>query len=206
MHKLISGLPLLAALLAGPAFAATPAELLAKFGERKLVQAQFVQSRQMSALKKPLLTSGRLVFSARDGVLWQIEQPYRMGYILGEQCLIEIGNDGQARARSGSELAALSQVARIFRAMLDANGDALAQTFVVATSANGERWEMTLTPRDSTLAQFLSSVQLEGAAFVNRIRIQEPSGDSTTIRFSNSHEPASLAGADAQLLAKCGHK
>lgn len=62
----------------------------AQMEQYPVVRAEFIQNKQMPALKRPLVTSGRLVFSRRHGVLWQIEQPYRMSYVLGEERIVEI--------------------------------------------------------------------------------------------------------------------
>ena len=63
-----------------------------------VVRAEFSQSKQISGLKRPLQTSGQLIFSRQHGVLWQIEQPYKVGYILGEDKVVEIGADGSRSA------------------------------------------------------------------------------------------------------------
>ena len=41
--------------------------------QHAVVRADFEQSKQVAALKRPLLTSGRMVFSRQYGVLWQID-------------------------------------------------------------------------------------------------------------------------------------
>ncbi|MEI7614125.1 MAG: outer membrane lipoprotein carrier protein LolA, partial [Betaproteobacteria bacterium] len=75
-----------------------------------VVRADFVQTKKMAALKRPLITSGRLVYSRQHGVLWQIEQPFRMNYILGEERIVEVGSDGSRRERGVREVPGLAQV------------------------------------------------------------------------------------------------
>jgi hypothetical protein len=172
-----------------PLLAAEPDVLVrigAQIEQHTVVRAEFAQIKQMAALKRPLVNSGRLVFSRRHGVLWQIEQPYRMSYVLGEERIIEISADGARRERSLREIPGLAQVGRVFRAILGANAVALREIFDVSVQGDPTKWEIELKPRQAQLAQFLSSLKLSGGRFVENIRIEEVGGDETQIRFRNT--------------------
>lgn len=194
MRRLISFLVLLAAVFAPASQADTLARIGAQIEQHAVLRAEFTQSKQMAALKRPLVTSGRLVFSRRHGVLWQIEQPYRMSYVLGEERIVEISGaaaDGARHERGLRDVPGLAQVGRVFRALLGANTAALRETFEVAVQGDPAKWEIELKPRQAQLAQFLSGLRLSGGRFVETIRIDETGGDSTQIRFRNTQ------GADA---------
>ncbi|MDR2506382.1 MAG: outer membrane lipoprotein carrier protein LolA [Candidatus Accumulibacter sp.] len=149
-----------------------------------VTRAKFEQTKYMSSLKRPLVLSGRLTFSRRDGILWIIDKPYRMTYILSESRIVEIGSDGTARARGQSDLPGLTQISRVFRAMLAADSNALKDYFDVKDiNENAGVWEIMLIPRQAQLAQFISGMRLSGARFVDAIEIGETNGDRSTIRF-----------------------
>lgn len=172
----------------------------AQIEQYPVIRADFVQTKQMAALKKPLVTSGHLVFSRQHGVLWQIEKPYRMSYLLGETRIVEIASDGSRRVRETRDVPGLAQVARVFRAMLGANSDALHEYFDATLQGDPTRWAVELKPRQSKLAQYLTAMHLSGSRFVEEIRISEAGGDSTQIRFANSHGAESLSEADSALF------
>jgi hypothetical protein len=151
-----------------------------------VVRAEFVQSKQMAAMKRPLVTTGHLVYSRLHGVLWQIEQPYRMSYVLVEDRIVEIGADGVRRERGLRDIPGLAQIGRIFRAMLGANTTALNEHFEANVEGDTDKWKIELKPRQQQLAQFLTGLQLSGGRFVESIIISEAGGDSTQIRFRNS--------------------
>jgi hypothetical protein len=167
-----------------------------------VVRAEFIQNKQMPALKRPLVTSGRLVFSRRHGVLWQIEQPYRMSYVLGEERIVEIAADGTRRERGLRDVPGLAQVGRVFRAMLGANTSALREIFVVRVQGGPDKWEIDLTPRQAQLAQFLSGLQLSGGRFVESLSISETGGDMTQIRFRNTQSASVPSEAELQLFGE----
>lgn len=208
LRSLLTGLAIGAAALAAP-LPACAAEVLSQIGAQieqfQVIRAEFVQTKQMAALKRPLVTSGHLTFSRQYGVLWQIEKPYRVSYVLGETKIVEIGGEGTRRVRETRDVPGLAQVGRVFRAMLGANSDALREYFDVAAQGTPARWAIELTPRQSQLAQFLRGMQLTGGRFVEEIRISEAGGDNTLIRLSNSQGAATLDGAEAALFGPDGN-
>lgn len=205
MRQLISLLLLLIAAATLPARATEP-DTLARIGaqieQHAVVRAEFTQSKQMAALKRPLVTTGRLVFSRRHGVLWQIERPYRMSYVLGEERIVEIAADGTRRERGLRDVPGLAQVGRVFRAMLGANTAALREVFEVSVQGDSVKWEIELKPRQAQLAQFLSGLQLSGGRFVEGVRIGETGGDMTQIRFRNTQAASAPSEAELQLFGE----
>ena len=166
-----------------------------------VVRAEFVQSKQISGLKRPLQTNGQLVFARQYGVLWQIEQPYKVSYILSEDKVVEIAADGSRKERFARDLPGLAQVGRVFRAMLGANTAALREYFDIQVKGDAASWSLTLTPRQAQMAQFIEQMDIGGGAFVGTIRIQEQGGDATQIKFRNSSGTATLSESEQRLFA-----
>jgi len=179
---------------------ATLARIAARIEHYPVLRAEFVQTRQMAEMKRPLLTRGRLTFARGQGVLWQIEQPMRMSYVLGEKRVVEIGSDGVRRERALREVPGLAQVGRVLRALLGADLGALQEYFDVVVDGDEGRWEITLKPRQAQLAQFLSGMQLSGTRFVEAIVISEAGGDTTQIRFRDTQGAAAPNEAELQLF------
>lgn len=173
----------------------------AQIEQHPIIRAEFIQTKQMAALKRPLITIGRLVYSRRHGVLWQIDQPYRISYVLGEEKIIEIGADGIRKERGLREVPGLAQIGRIFRAMLGANAVAMREYFNVAVQGDTGKWEIDLKPRQLQLAQFLTGLQLGGGRFVESIRIGEAGGDTTQIRFRNTQGAAAPSESELHLFS-----
>ncbi len=165
-----------------------------------LVRAEFVQSKQVAALKRPLLTSGQLLFSRQQGVLWQIEQPYRVSYLLAEDRVVEIAADGSRKERLARDLPGMAQVSRVFRAMLGGNTAELRNYFELQVQGDTSRWTLLLKPRQAQLAQFIEQLEIRGGAFVSEVRILEAGGDVTQIRFRNNVAINTPNAAEQQLL------
>lgn len=178
--------------------------LLAQIGQQieqhKVVRANFSQKKQMAALKRPLLTEGKLVYSSAHGVLWQIEKPYKVAYLLGEDSIIEIAADGSRKQRGTRDIPGLAQVGRVFRAMLGANTSAMQSHFAAEASGKLAQWQIVLRPKQPQIQQFISQLTLSGGQFVETISIDEASGDLTQIRFHDATALAAPSEAELQLL------
>lgn len=200
MRRLIQLLLLLAAAPLLAAEADTLARIGAQIEQYGVLRADFVQTKQMAALKRPLVTSGRLVYSRRHGVLWLIEQPYRIGYVFGDERIVEIAADGTRRERGLRDVPGLAQVSRVFRAMLGANTTALREVFEVSVQGDAAKWEIELKPRQAQIAQFLSGLKLSGGRFVDSIGIEEAGGDRTQLRLHNTQGASTPVDAELQLF------
>lgn len=193
--------------VAAPAGAEVADRIAAQLGARleqfPVVRAEFVQSKEMAAFKKPLVTRGRFVFARQQGVLWQIEQPLKLTYVLQEGRMVEIGEDGAAQAKTAQDVPGLAQVGRIFRGLLGGQTKALADLFDSAGIGDpNQAWTLTLSPKNPQVAQFIRRIVLSGGKQVESIRIEEAGGDTATIRFRQTSEGTALTGDERALFAK----
>lgn len=168
-----------------------------------VIRAEFEQKKDMAAFKKPLVTRGRLVFARQHGVLWQIEQPLKLTYVLQEGRMVEIGEDGTTQSRTTQDAPAVAQVGRIFRALLGGQTKTLAEFF--DSSGNGDpdkAWTITLNPRNPQVSQFIKRITLAGGKHVDSIRIEEANGDTASIRFRQTVEANELSAEERKLFNK----
>jgi hypothetical protein len=170
--------------------------------EAPVLRANFEQTKTMRALERPLVLSGRLVFSKSHGVLWSIDAPIRRRYILGETRVAEIDEDGTRTERGIDDLPGFSQAARIFGALLRGDAQTLEGVFDLSVDGSGEAggWAITLVPKAEPLAQFLTEARIAGSRFVERLTIVEALGDRSEIRFVDTRGDASLAGDERALF------
>lgn len=190
MRRLIAALLLAVATAVGAAPSADDlaARLNQRLEQKPVLRAEFVQEKQMAAFKKPLVTRGRLVFVRGQGVLWKIESPLKLTYVLTDDRIVEIGEDGNAQARTAQDIPGLAQVGRVFRALLGAQTGVLKDIFAIAADGSTDAWRLALTPKAGPVGQYMRQIQLAGGRHVDRIRIEEANGDSTTITFRNTAE------------------
>lgn len=174
-------------------------QLTARLDEAQVIHADFAQTKTLQALKRPLRTSGRMVFARGQGVLWLIEKPYQASYALAAESVTEIGADGARKVRAARDVPALAQVGRVFQAIFQGDTRGLEEHFEVTVSGDAERWRVDLAPKPA-LARFLKGISARGGRFLDLIEVEETQGDRTRIEFRNSRLDAPLSEAETRLL------
>lgn len=170
------------------------------FGSQAVVRAEFEQHKSIAALKRPLVTAGRLAFSREQGVLWRIERPYAAVYVMADDSVVEIAADGSRRKRAIREMPGLAHINRVFRALLRADTNVLGEYFMVTARGRVGDWELDLVPRQAQLAQALTRISVKGGRFIEAIHVEEANGDATRIEFRNTSVAASLDKDEQALL------
>jgi hypothetical protein len=188
-------------LCAGSASADAMGEIRARLDAHPVVRAEFVQTRTMADLQRPLVSRGRMVAWGPGGVIWQLEKPVRATYVLRDENTIEIAPDGTRTVRSAHDDRGASRIGRVLRAVLKGDAQALGEWFEADARIAGEHWSIALTPRKGPLAFYVKSVQLSGAEFVDSVRIVEENGDATQMQFHNNRGSSELSEEERRLLS-----
>jgi outer membrane lipoprotein-sorting protein len=204
MRRMLFALAVLCAVpmaAAAPDAASLPAQIVAGVSRAPVLRAEFTQTKTIAALTRPLVTTGGFSYVRGAGLLWRIDQPYRATYVLNERGIVEVDSAGVARAGAGQG-AGLQHVSRIFRALFEPDIALLEQYFTTVANGNAERWELTLTPRQSALRQAFKIVHVRGGRFVEEVAFDEANGDTTRLRFRDTREAAAPGDEEKRLLSQ----
>ena len=191
-------IPLILPFLAAQAL---PPGLTDHLREAAVVHADFTQVRTLAALSRPLRASGSLVMARDRGVLWQVQKPIAITYVMGPKGLMTVDAQGRRERRTARDLPVVGQMGRIFQSMVQGDWKALESHFTVTGAGTRARWEVALAPTAQT-AGFIKSIRLAGGPFVERIVIVEPGGDRMEITFSHQRTDAPVTEAEGHLLAQ----
>jgi len=178
--------PLLAALLfiSAPARADDLADrIVERLASYPVVRADFVQERTVASLTKPVTSSGRMVLSREQGLLWDIEAPVKAALVYS----VNGAADGGA---------VQAEMSRLIRAIIAADLSELRSTFEVEPRGDLERWTLHLRPKAREAAQYLRGIELAGGKHLESIGIVEASGDRMTMRMKNFVVAAELDAAE----------
>jgi outer membrane lipoprotein-sorting protein len=176
-------------------------QIAAHLAQAKGVRARFTQTQTLSAMKKPLVSTGSLVFFRERGVIWQIDTPYKATYVITDTGVSEVNSSGQrANTSSGNGVRGVAQVSRMMRAMLGGDLSALYAQFDVHADGTPAQWRMQLTPNQPQLAQSIKGLEMSGGDYLQALRITLANGDVTRIDFANSAAVSELAPAERTLF------
>lgn len=137
-----------------------------------VVRADFLQERTVASLTKPVTSSGRMVLSRDQGLLWQVEQPVKATLVFSANGTAEGG-------------AAQAEMGRLIRAIVGADLRELRETFDIEPRGDLDRWTLHLRPQRREVAQYLRGIDLAGGKHLEVISVVEANGDSLMMRMRN---------------------
>jgi hypothetical protein len=173
------------ALATVPACAAVPtAKIEAMLAKPQMLCGRFDQSKQLSGMKKPLLSSGRFCVAAGKGVLWRTLQPFPNTLRLTRDEIVHMQGERVAMRVDAKQEPVVRMINNVLFSLLAGDLGKLEQLFDGEGRVQDNQWSVALKARDPGLARVIAGVSLEGGAFVKNVVIHETNGDRTSISFS----------------------
>lgn len=131
-------------------------------GEADHGRLAFTERRESELLEEPLTVRGQLWRDERGRLVRETEAPRRETQILGERVLTIRRPGQQDRNFSLGRAPELAVLRQALSALLDGDADALREHFRIQLERDGQAWQLRLDPRDPSLAESVSALELTG--------------------------------------------
>lgn len=178
----------LAMLLSGPAHAADGPwdieRLMQALGKVSVGRADFVETKTIAMLEKPVVSSGQLFYVAPDKLEKRTLKPRPESMIIeGNTLVIERGRQNMTlQVDSAPELAGF---VNSIRGTLAGDRKALERSFALSLEGTPQRWLLTLKPLDQRMAATVASIRIAGALDdVRSVEILQADGDRSVMTIS----------------------
>jgi outer membrane lipoprotein-sorting protein len=178
-------------------------ENIASSLQRNLVlRSDFVQTRTMSFLKKPLVTNGNFIYAKDRGLVWKLIEPYAAVYVVTRSGIFEYRGNAQEPVQAGGEQV-FRQMGMIFAAIFTADIQELTKSFDVHFGGDENLWEIGLKPKKKMIGKLIDRIQVKGSDYVSSIVIHEQSEDTIGIEFAGmSNTPVELDQIELEYFEK----
>ena len=168
--------------------AATPNPVIIKIqsmlARPTVLCGRFDQTKQLTGMKKPLVSNGRFCVVAGKGVLWRTLQPFPNTLRLTRDEIVNFQGDRVAMRLDAKQEPTVRMINSVLFSLLGGDLAQLDTLFEVEGSAEASAWHVALKAREPSLARAIGAISLDGQTYVKTININEASGDHTTILFS----------------------
>jgi hypothetical protein len=174
----------IALLAAAPAFADDLDDVLHSLSARRHGETSFVEHQFLSLLKKPVESSGELVYDAPDRLEKRTLEPRPEDLVLkGEELTVVRG--GRSRVVDLKVYPAALPFVESIRATLAGDRAALERVFKVRFSGAAEHWTLDLVPLEASVAKSVAEVRIEGAGVdLLEVEIRQADGDHSIMSLS----------------------
>jgi hypothetical protein len=172
---------------ASPAVAGVLEEVRARLVLSPLTQGEFVQTRKLAQIRKPLVSNGRFLVARDLGVLWENLAPITQTMRLTKNEILQTDGHETIMRLSADKEPVIGIINSILFGVLSGDLDALAQRFNAAGKIEGEHWRLDFTPKDTNLARVIQTLSLMGGRDIEQVEIRSAAGDVTHIEFKAQH-------------------
>jgi hypothetical protein len=168
-----------------------------------LLRADFRQERQLRILRRPLISSGRMVLLEGQGVLWQVADPHPVTYLIRPGEVLEWEGEAAPRRVGMAAVPGFRLLTQVFLAALAGDLTGLGAAFTPETLPADNGWRVKLTPKSAELSEIISSLEVAGDRYVEEVHLHEARGDAVRFTFTDFHTgPARLDAAEASYFAR----
>lgn len=190
IKSLLAGLLLFSAAIQ----AVTLEDLQQRFASQPVVRADFTQLREIKGMAQPLKSSGELLIAQDKGLWWQQAKPFPLTLVLDDKRMVQVMNGQAPQIITAESNPQMFQFNHLMRALFQADRTVLEQNFSLDFKDLGQqKWQLVLTPTTSPLDKLFNTITLQGAEYLDAIKLNDRQGDNTDITLSNQRlTPASL--------------
>lgn len=149
------------------------------------VQGDFIQTQQIAALSIPLTTTGSFLLSKKSGLNWEQKQPFSAKITLTQDKLVQQMGNSQPVVITKQEQPLLFNVTQVVMNIFNGRVEELHEYFHVYFLGNQQDWQMALVPKSENMAKAISSIELQGGAYIRQVEIKEANNNQMTIQFNH---------------------
>lgn len=149
--------------------------------------SRFAETKHIGLLRRPLRSTGQLVFIPRQGLYRQLNSPFQQEMVITDSAIYQRYASGATETMALAKLPAAKAFVEAFLAVFSGSWDTLHTHFHVYFAARGSGWQLGLKPTHPMMAKLISCLVLEGEQErLLALHVQESNGDVTSDRFSDA--------------------
>ncbi|MDR3055420.1 MAG: outer membrane lipoprotein carrier protein LolA [Zoogloeaceae bacterium] len=172
------------------------AEVEKRLTLQPVIRGEFVQTRALARIKKPLVSTGRFLVAQNYGVIWENVSPITQTTRLTRNEITQTDGNTTLMKLNAEKEPAVRLINGILFSVFSGDVAALSRVFDYSGKVEGKSWKLTFTPRDKNLARLIQALRLEGGRDVSRVELESAAGDVTRIEFKATTHDKTLTEAE----------
>ncbi|HTF91212.1 MAG TPA: outer membrane lipoprotein carrier protein LolA [Planctomycetota bacterium] len=151
----------------------------------KSIRADFAEEKKIKVLKRPLRSSGQIVFSGKLGLYRALKDPFVQELLVTPAGLAQRDEAGKVEKVAVDKQPLAKGFIDAFLLVFTGDDKALGADFELYFDGDESAWTMGFVPKKAPLSKFIATMVVTGkqGAF-ETLEVREVNGDRTTTRFS----------------------
>jgi hypothetical protein len=148
-----------------------------------VIRGEFVQTRKLAQIKKPLVSHGRFLVAKDHGVIWEQVTPIAQMTRLTSDEIVQTDGGTILMQVSADKEPLVKIINGVLFAVFSGDVMALARLFDYSGETEKNVWRIRFTPQDANLARLIRELRLEGGRDISSVEMESAAGDVTRIEF-----------------------
>lgn len=158
----------------------------------------FIQIKTINANGRQLKSSGNFIISL-DGIMWKTLKPFPSSLVITKTAMLQTGANGQKSVMNGADNAIFQSIADTLSSVFAGDSVLLENRFKTELKQSEDKWEILLTPKDSTISSVMETLILSGVnnnseIVMESLELKETSSNKIRYEFQNQKYPKELTG------------
>lgn len=154
--------------------------------EATCIRADFAEEKSIQVLKKPIKSSGSLVFLGRAGLYRASKEPFATELLVTPDGIAQRDVAGKIEKVEVEKQPLAKGFIDAFLLVFSGDDKALAAEFELYFDGDESAWTLGFVPKKIPLSKFVASLVVTGKrGLLETLVVTEVNGDRTTTRFSN---------------------
>ena len=168
-----------------------------RIASHKVIKAYFTQTKKISRLSRTFNSTGKMIFAADRGLLWEVISPFPSTTIITSNSLVQKSASGKISTLSVGDNDTFKRFSSTIQAIFKGDFPEIERDFkIYFFKASPGTWIIGLKPRDKTLRDIIFSIEIQGTVDLEKFILTESNGDTVSYEFTDITYPVELSPAD----------
>lgn len=168
-------------------------KVFSKIASNNIVRSEFTQIKYIKKLNRSLESQGTLLFDSLLGIAWRVKKPFPSTTVLTQNSMFQMGASGDKSTLSTSGNETFQRFSVTLQSIFLGQSDTIMSEFHVYYLKNSEySWLIKLIPKDSSLKQVVSALEIAGDEYIETFTIYEINNDQIMYKFDETSFPREL--------------
>lgn len=178
-------------------------QVLSSMRKNPVVRGAFKQVKSVKKINREFVSTGHFTIAGSDGIIWSMEKPFANQTAITKKKMVQRSASGSVSEMNVAENAVFNRISQTIQGIFSGDFQLIQSEFQVyyePVKGDKSRWVVGLVPKESAIKKQIASVELQGGAWLQNVKIVDGDGNPVTYEFSKVEGGNVLTPEESALL------
>ena len=178
-------------------------QVLSSMRKNPVVRGAFKQVKSVKKINREFVSTGSFTIAGSDGIIWSMEKPFANQTAITKRKMVQRNASGSVSELNVAENAVFNRISQTIQGIFSGDFQLIQSEFQVyyePVKGDKSRWVVGLVPKESAIKKQIASVELQGGAWLQNVKIVDGDGNPVTYEFSKVEGGNALTPEESALF------